>query len=67
MIRNDPVITGKCGKWSWVIVRKMIRNLGSLIAEYHVGQRLCITHVTLGGSGRALKRNCQVGNYLANS
>lgn len=49
MIRNDPVITGKCGKWSWVIVRKMIRNLGSLIAEYHVGQRLCITACDSGG------------------
>ncbi len=34
---------GKHDEWSWVVVRTMILELRSLIAEFHSGQRLCIT------------------------
>ncbi len=40
---DDPVFSGTHGKWTWIVVRKMIRELPTLIREHHAGQRLCIT------------------------
>lgn len=40
---NDRHFTGVHGKWSWIVIRETIRNLHSLILEFHAGQRLCIT------------------------
>jgi len=40
---NDRIFTGSHGKWSWLIVRDIIPNLARLVANAHIGQRLCIT------------------------
>jgi hypothetical protein len=40
---DDRIFTGMHGKWSWLVVRELIRELSGLVTEYHAGQRLCIT------------------------
>ena len=40
---DDRIFMGAHEKWSWIVVREMIRDLPSLIAKYHADQRLCIT------------------------
>jgi len=40
---DDRIFTGTHGKWWWIVVRDAVRGLGALVAEFHTGQRLCIT------------------------
>ena len=45
---DDHIFTGTHQKWSWVVARETITELRELIAEYHPGQRLCITAIDSG-------------------
>ncbi len=40
---DDPLTTGTHGKWTWIVVRQMIRELPALTLKHHEAQRLCIT------------------------
>jgi hypothetical protein len=40
---NDPIASGAHGKWMWIVVRQLIRDLPTLTQKHHCGQRLCIT------------------------
>lgn len=40
---DDLILTGTHGKWQWIVVREMIRDLPLLTTQHHVGHRLCIT------------------------
>jgi len=40
---DDSILSGTHGKWTWVVVRAMIRELPALTREHHLGQHLCIT------------------------
>ncbi|WP_164102798.1 hypothetical protein [Candidatus Laterigemmans baculatus] len=40
---DDSIFSGTHGKWTWIVVRQMIRDLPALTREHHAGQRLCIT------------------------
>ena len=40
---DDPLFTGTHGKWTWVVVRQLVRGLPALTLKHHEGQRLCIT------------------------
>jgi hypothetical protein len=45
---TDPPLTGKQGKWSWIVVRQLVRELQTLTLKHHQGQRLCITALDSG-------------------
>ncbi len=40
---DDPIASGTHGKWKWIVVRQMIRDLARLTLKHHLGQRLCIS------------------------
>ena len=40
---DDPIVSGAHGKWMWIVVRRLIRDLPTLTQKHHGGQRLCIT------------------------
>ncbi len=40
---NERISTGTVGKYSWLVAGEMIRELPAMTAEFHAGQRLCIT------------------------
>ena len=40
---DDRLTTGTHEKWTWIVVRQMIRELPALTLKHHEGQRLCIT------------------------
>lgn len=39
---DDPIFTGSHDGWQWIVVREMIRDLPILVAQCHIGNRLCI-------------------------
>lgn len=40
---DDRIFTGTRGKWTWIVVREMIRALPELTGQFHLDQHLCIT------------------------
>lgn len=40
---DGPILKGQHDQWQWIVVREIILELPMLVAQCHIGSRLCIT------------------------